>query len=165
MPDPRAASPGKGAMAIGMRGAPAPVISIESCATASGAVSRSTAPRTARVSKACILGCSLQNGDYRHPPLLFVLRPEAKFQLPLEEVGLLGLGQRRRLQDGALHGIVVALVPARLAQADAEHFAGRQLGHIEDRLRIAAHVARQADVAADLRADLVHPGGERTVAS
>ena len=44
-------------MAIGMRGAPAPVISIESCASASGAVSRSTAPRKARkrVSKACIL--------------------------------------------------------------------------------------------------------------
>src|SRR5205807_1506384 len=105
-----------------------------------------------------------KTGDYRHPSLLFVLRPEAKFQLPLEEVGLVGLGQRRGLKNGALYVIVVALVTARLAQTDADHLAGGQLGHIEDRLRIAADVVPQADVAADLRADLVDPRGERAVA-
>src|SRR3954462_11849671 len=98
---PSAPSPANGTTATGTRCAPAPVISMESCARAPPAPS-------ARRSRS-----NVRKTDCKRAILLvlfsrlFVLRPEAKFQLALEEAGLVGLGQGRGLKDSALHGLVV----------------------------------------------------------
>src|SRR5262245_55826910 len=146
---PRPPSAAEGTTAIGMRCAPAPVISIASCARASaGASSNRIAAMMKRSCRVCVLPLLLCR-----EPILFVLRPEAKFQLPLEEGGVVVLGQRRGLEDGAVDRLVVARVAARLALAHAEHVPTRQQRDVEDRLRIAGQVGGQQDVAADLAAD------------
>src|SRR5258708_39160993 len=88
-----AASPANGTMATGMRCAPARVISIESCARATGisAGTNDTRTATARLGRR---HCK------RHPPdlvlrtrSLLVLRPRAKFRPALNEVRRLGVGE------------------------------------------------------------------------
>src|SRR5712692_4690425 len=122
-----AASPAKGTMATGMRCAPAPVISIESCAQAGGShrarsVAAMRSERTYRASSGC---------SFPAEAMLFVLRPEVKFQLAIEQARIFGLGKRRGLQDRAVHRLVVAGVAARFALLHRQHLARRQQRHVE----------------------------------
>src|SRR5262245_12715204 len=118
---PSAPSPARGATAIGLRCAPPPVISIVSCADATPA----TQVRPSRSQR-----------DSKDPPrlflpaILFVLRPEAKFQLAHEELRVVGLGQRLGPEDGAVHRLVVRGVAARatLPHGPRQYLAGRQHG-------------------------------------
>src|SRR5713101_467284 len=152
-----AASPANGTIATGMRCAPAPVISIESCAPA-GAIhkARSVAAMGSERRYRASSGCS-----FPARAMLFVLRPEVKFQLAIEQAWIFGLGKRRGLQDRAVHRLVVAGVAARFALFHRQYLARGQQRDVEYRLRIAGQIARQDDVAADLGADLLLPGGER----
>src|SRR5262245_20337586 len=96
---PAAASLAKGKTAIGMRLAPAPVISIESCAPAGPAARQKITLRRKR-----IVG-------------LFVMRTESKFQLAREKRVVLCRRRQRQgrgLQDRALHGGVIRRIAAAL---------------------------------------------------
>ena len=73
----------------------------------------------------------------------------------------LGLGQRRRLDDRALHRFVVGAHAARFAQLHVDDLPGRQLHDVENRLRIAGDVGRQDDVALDLGLDAADVSVER----
>src|SRR5579871_5645891 len=93
---------------------------------------------------------------------LFVQRPEAKFQPALEQARRVRLRQRGGLKDSALDGVVITFVAARFYELRLpEDLSSGQQRHFEDRFRVADDVGRQQDVAADLGADLVGPGGER----
>src|SRR5581483_413340 len=161
IPPGAAASPGNGTMAIGMRCAPAPVISMESCARAASAASSRQAPNVSAERRASKTGILLKLVFFSAP--LFVLRAEVKFQLTLEQACRLRLGQRGRPKDSALHRVVVTLVAARFAHPHLKHVTGRQQADIEDGFGVAGHVLDDLDgnAIADLGADLVHPGRER----
>src|SRR5258706_2234409 len=100
-----APSPAKGAMAIGMRCAPAPVISMESCAFAAPASKNAAA---ARIRADSLIIAKLYS----------IVRTELEFQGTLEQFRPVGSGQGRRLEHRALDCLVVARVTARLAQPD-----------------------------------------------
>ena len=144
---PSAPSPAKGAIAIGMRCAPAPVISIESCADA--AVAKQSRQSREQLSHRAIIFQSF--GRNVSSQLALEQRPAA-----------VGLGQRRGLQDRALDRVVVApLWPLDFVSFTDSTSPVGSCTTLNSASGLPLRSGRQHDVAADLGADLVHPGRQR----
>src|SRR6266487_2558627 len=143
-------SPANGSTAMGIWLAPPPMISMVSCAWAAPA-------RTIHAAKN--VAVRFIRGKSIPPSFPSLVRPELQVEVALELLGPVGPGERRAFQDRPLDRLVVGLVAARFSEPRREHFAGRQLHDIEDRLRVSLNLGRQHDVELDLGADLVGVSG------
>src|SRR5438876_195352 len=120
-------SPAKGSTAMGIWLAPPPMISMVSWAWAAPA-------RTIHAAKN--VAVRFIRGKSIPPSFPSLVRPELQVEVALELLGPVGPGERRAFQDRPLDRLVVGLVAARFSEPRREHFAGRQLHDIEDRLRV-----------------------------
>src|SRR5689334_19119479 len=99
MPGASAASPGNGAIAMGMRCAPAPVTSMVSWAEAEKAAKTN----------------AIANSSVRMARLYGIKRTVLQLKTARRRL-FVGLGQRRGLEDRALDRIIERRIAARLAQ-------------------------------------------------